>query len=623
MVGDADWGWCLLAAAGGESGHGSGIAIALMCILAFGVGSQLLAVRLRVPSILLLLGAGILAGPVTGLVHPEVLLQDLMFPFVSMCVSIILFEGALSLRSSEWKEIGRPLVLLLTLGVAITWGMTTLAALVILQFELFPSLLLGAILVVTGPTVIGPMLRQIRPLGRVGPIARWEGIIIDPVGAVLAVLVFEAHRLLQQGGVEQGTGAAMWALLLTIIVGLTVGVGTALLLAAMLKRHVIPDHLESPTTLALVISAFTVSNLVQAESGLVTVTIMGVVLANSGASLRHIVEFKENLSVLLISSLFVLLAARLELADFTSLGWRGPAFVAVMILLVRPMSIFASLAGTGIQMKEQIFLAWLAPRGIVAAAVASVFALQLGPSGDGLVSATFLLIIGTVVVYGLTTPMLARWLGLSSANPQGVLIVGANRFATEFAQAIQQAGFPVLLVDANPIQTRTARMQGLRTSSLNILSDRAIEELDLGGIGRYLGLTANDEVNSLGGLHFAELFGRANVFQLTPVVAVEKKKDAAAAHLRLRFLFGKEATFDSLTRRMDAGQVIKLSKLSNAYTWEQFQATYPDALLLGTAQQRTLTLATEERKIQPQPGQTLISLVTPQPEKKDATDEAT
>ncbi|MCA9080158.1 MAG: sodium:proton antiporter [Planctomycetaceae bacterium] len=602
----------VLAAGSERIAHGVGIPLALMSILVLGVGAQWLATRLRIPSILLLLAAGITAGPVTGWIHPEALLQDLMFPFVSLCVAIILFEGALSLRWSEWQHIGQPLVLMLTVGVLITWVLTAAAAHWILGFDWFPAILLGAVLVVTGPTVIGPMLRQIRPIGMVGPLARWEGIIVDPLGAVLAVLVFETHHHLLTDGVEGGMTSAADALLVTLVIGSTMGFGLALLLSSLLKRHVIPDHLENPLTLTLVVVGFTLSNVIQEESGLLTVTVMGVALTNSKAPLRHIIEFKENLSVLLISTLFVLLAARLTLADFTALSWRGPVFVAAMILVVRPLSIFASLATAHVPLRDRVLLSWLAPRGIVAAAVVSVFALQLGDAGRGLVPATFLLIIGTVVVYGLTAPWLARALGLSSANPQGVVIAGANRFAQEFAQAIQQAGFPVLLVDANPIQTREARMQGLRTASLNILSERALDDLDLGGIGRYLGLTPNDEVNTMGGFHFAELFGRANVYQLTPVRATNgKQKDLAASHLRLRFLFDDHVSYRVLSERLSRGDLIKLTKLSDEYPWEQFVAKYPEPLVLAVAQQKQLTLASDDHKIQPKAGQTLIALVSP------------
>lgn len=528
-----------------------------------------------------------------------------------MSVAIILFEGSLSLKLSELKQIGSVLGYLLTIGVIVTWALGAFGANYILQLPKSTAVLLGAILTVTGPTVIGPILRQIRPVGQTGPIARWEGIVIDPIGAILAVLVFETYRPFMENGVNEGTRIAFENLAFTILYGGGIGAIAAVALSFLLKRHAIPDHLESLVTMLFVLTAFAASNILQEESGLVAVTLMGIIVANSGVTLKHIVEFKESLSLLLISGLFILLAARVQLDSFVELGWRGPLFVAFMILIVRPMSIFCSTVTSNLTLKEKLFLSWLAPRGIVAAAVSSVFAIHLNHNGQdsaGLVPATFLVIVGTVVVYGLTAFPLARWLGLATSDPQGVLILGANELARKIGQAIQEAGFPVLLVDTNRWNISTARMDGLRTRNADILNENALNELDLGGIGRLVALTPNDEVNSLGAMHFSSIFGRANVFQLTPWRRAEKQ-EKSVDYLRARFLFGDELSYQRLVERLDAGAVIKTTKITPEFTYEEFQSEHGgNAIPLFITQNRKLTVVDAEHS-QPKAGQKLIALV--------------
>lgn len=604
--------------------------IGLSSILALGTIAQWLAWRLHLPSILLLLTFGYLAGP--GLhslapgspwLQPDELFGELLFPIVNISIGVILFEGALGLRLAQLREIGRPLVMLLTAGVAISGVLAGLAARYVLGVEWAEAALLGAVLVVTGPTVIGPLLRQIRPVGRVGPIARWEGIIIDPIGAILAVLVFEAIL----GSIDGGTFHQMslhagWSLLRTIAAGAGVGAAAGFALAVMLRRHLIPDYLQSPSALMLVLVALTVSDAFQEESGLLAVTVMGIVLANSrGVVLKPIYEFKESLSVILISSLFILLTARLEPAAVRELGWRGGVFVGCLLFVVRPVSVFAATWRSQLQWREKVFLAWLAPRGIVAAAVASVFALRLGEAGfesaeSTLTPATFVVVFVTVVTYGLTAYPLARRLGLATADPQGVLIAGANDFARAVAVTLREQGFAVRVVDTNHELVKRARLEGIPATIANVLSEQAVENMDLGGIGRFLGLTANDEVNSLAALQFADLFGRAQVFQFKPQRRVVKD-EAAAGHLRARFLFGDDVTSAVLARRMSAGAIVKTTKLTDESDYNAFRQRYGEtALLLFVCDGGRLTVVTTDQEVTPRPGQTLVALVDDTAEKE-------
>ncbi len=586
------------------------ILVALCAIVVLGTSAQLLAWRLRLPSIILLLAFGFVAGPVLGWLNTGELFGDLLLPVVSASVAIILFEGSLGLRWREIREIGRTLLLLLSVGALVTWGLTTLAARWVLGMEWHVALLIGAILVVTGPTVVGPLLRQIRPVGAVGPLARWEGIVIDPIGAILALLVFEAVPETGVRGIDLILMQAAARLGLTVLAGTLIGVAAGAALAWLLKRHSVADHLEAPLVLTVVLVAFAASNHLREESGLLAVTVMGMVMANyPGVPLRHILEFKENLSVLLISTLFIVLTARLRLEQFTGLGWQAFAFVAVLLVIVRPASVLAATIGSPLKWRERAFLAWLAPRGIVAAAVASVFALRLGPAGRGLVPAVFTVIAGTVIVYGLTSMPLARWLGLATANPQGLLIAGANAVARGIAEVLKERGIRVLLVDTNRGNVMTARLAGLEAEQIDVLADHEVETLELGGLGRFLAMTPNDEVNSLAVLQFAEIFGRGNVYQLSSSRKPDGEEQRSGRQ-RGRRLFSSGAAYGTLQTRYANQGAIKATRLTKAFNLKDFQAMYgADALPLFLYDDARLSICTADATFAAKPGQTVLALI--------------
>ena len=516
------------------------------------------------------------------------------------------------MRLREFREVGRPLVMLLTVGVAVSWTLTALLARLVLRMDWSVSLLIGALLVVTGPTVVGPLLRQIRPTGAVGPIARWEGIIIDPIGAVLALLVFEAGLAAR----AQGMSTALWQaghhLLATVWWGGLFGLAAALALGWSLKRHLVADHLEVPLTFTLVLACFAASNHFQEESGLLAVTVMGFVLANlSDVPLRGILEFKENLSVLLISTLFILLTARLELGAFSEIGWRGGLFAVLMILLVRPASVLLATMGSRLSLKERLFLGWLAPRGIVAAAVASVFALRMGSDAQGFVPAVFIVIASTVIVYGLTSFPLARRLGLASSDPQGLLIAGTHPLARAIAGVLQEKGFRVVLLDTNRGNVMSARLNGLDAEVADVLSESDLEEVDLGGLGRFLAMTPNDEVNSLAALHFRDVFGRAQVFQLSPSAGRSPSgDDGATGRLQSRPLFAADAAYGTLQSRLARGETVKATRLTEEFDYTAFLDHYGgEALPLFVCDGRRLTVVGADVPPTAKPGQTVVALV--------------
>lgn len=587
--------------------------VGLASILVLGIGARWLAWRLRLPAILLLLTCGLMAGPVAGVIDPDVLLGPLLLPIVSLSVAVILFEGGLSLRLHDLPQIGRVLRKLVGLGAMVTWGISAIAAHVLLNLEPALAVLLGAVLVVTGPTVITPLLRDIRPLGQIGPILRWEGIVIDPVGATLAVLVFEG---IIADGLQHAATLIALGIVKTLALGGALGYLGARLLLQLLKPFWAPDFLHNPLTLMIVVTVFTVANVFQAESGLLAVTIMGVVLANQKTiSIKHIVEFKENLRVLLISGLFILLAARLRLDDLMQLGVGSLVFLAVLIFVARPVAVTLSTMGSELTWRERLFLTWMAPRGIVAAAVSAIFALRLVeagyPQAERIVPLTFLVIIGTVALYGLTAAPLARRLNLAQANPQGLLIVGAYDWARSIASALQAAGCRVLLIDTNWDNIVAARLAGLPAYHGNVLEENALEHMPLDGIGRLIAWTPNDEVNALAALHCAEIFGRAEVYQLSPKEISANHEEAIPQHLRGRLLFAAGLTYATLTARLAAGATIAKTSLTKEFDYPAFQVLHHETVVplfvIDTA--GNITVCTTEKEIFPRVGQTLVSLV--------------
>ncbi len=583
----------------------------LALVLGLGIGAQWVAWRIRVPSILLLLLVGFLSGPVAGWVQPDALLGRWLMPIVSVSVGLILFEGGLTLKYRELSSIGGVVRNLITVGALVTWVVATLAARWILGWEWSLATLMGAILTVTGPTVVIPLLRHIQPARPVASLLKWEGILVDPVGAVLALLVFEAVLPGAEGSAPM---KALTGFGRTALVGAGLGTAGALSLALAFRRYWVPDRLQNAVTLVLVIGLFTLSNHLQHESGLLTVTVMGVVLANQqGVHLRHIMEFKENLQVLLISALFILLASRIELAAVNRLSLAaGLGFLAVLVLVARPLSVLVSSAGSTLGWRERLFLSWMAPRGIVAAAVASVFALRLEEAGipraEELVSVTFLVIVGTVTLYGLTAGPLAARLGLSKPNPQGVLFVGAHPLARAFGKALQDEGFTVLLADTNRENLTEARLEGLPTYHGNILSEAGRDELDLTGIGRLVALTPNQEVNNLAALQFVEFFGRAEVYQVQVQV---KRGKRAELEPQGRRLFGAEVLLADLLDSFPEGVEVRKTRLTREFGWNEWKASHGDQALPCFLIQggSTLRLFTTTNPPTPAEGHTLIALV--------------
>lgn len=316
----------------------------------------------------------------------------------------------------------------------------------------------------------------------------------------------------------------------------------------------------------------------------------------------------------MIAGVFILLAAHLKPADLDQIG--VTSFVFLLVLVARPASVFASTFGSKLSLKEKLFLSWMAPRGIVAAAVASIFALRLEEVGlagsEVLVPQTFFVIIGTVALYGLTAPLAARRLGLAKADPQGVLFLGGYHWVRSIAKTLQDEGFPVMLVDNSRHNVSAARMAGVPAFYASIFADNVLDRVEISGIGKLMAMTTNDDVNSLAALHFVPLFGRSQAYQLIP--EDEKLLDAHPRHFRGRFLFAKGMTHAALTEWFTDETVVKKTRLSEDYGLDELKARYADKVLplFLITKEGDLQVFTAEGKIKPQPGQTLISLVVPQ-----------
>lgn len=589
--------------------------LTVAAVTALGAACQWLAWRLRLPAILLLLLTGILIGPVAGWLSPSTLLGPLLSPFVGLAVAVILFEGSLTLRFSEIRGLEQVVRRFVTGGVLLTWAVATLGAHLFagLRWEL--ATLFGAVMVVTGPTVIVPMLRTVRPSARVAGILRWEGIVVDPMGALLAVLVLELLVSSQPGGTLGSTTLTFFQ---TLSVGVTAGLLTGYALGEALRRDWLPTYLFNPTTLAAVFCAFASSDALAEESGLLAVTVMGIYLGNrKGIPIEEILEFKESLSLLLISALFILLAARLDLPGLQALGWGAVGAFLVIQLVARPLMVLYGTWGSSLTWRERALLAWLAPRGIVAAAISALFALKLEQRGFEqaglLVPLAFGVIIGTVVLQSLTARPLARLLKVSEPEPEGFLILGANPLARALGQALDREKIAVQLADTSWDNISRARMAGLKTYYGNPLSEHAETYLDTTGLGRLLAMTADAHLNALACSRYAGIFGAKRVFALRvsgPESNGSRRESARAG----RTLFGEDASYLDLSRRLYQGAEIRRTTLSDSFTLDDFQTLHGARAtpLLARDPKGRIDFYSADSHPEPAPGWTILALIDPE-----------
>lgn len=560
-----------------------------------GIGSQWLAWRLQLPAIVLMLAAGLLAGPVTGLVNPVADLGDLFRPVIAMAVALILFEGGITLKFKALKD-ARPAVRrLVVFGAPLGWLFSTLAARYGAGLGWEASVIFGGILIVTGPTVVTPLLRQARLSKRPAEILRWEAIVNDPVGALAAVLAFEGVLALHGEGTFVSIGSH---LVFGISLAAVIGYGAGVVLVRSFRRGWVPEYMKVPILFGLVLLVYAGSDFVLHESGLLAVTVMGFVVGNAKLpALGELKRFKEHITIILVSGVFILLAASMQWEMLAQLDWRAVIFVLIIMFLARPAAVFLSLAGTDIPLAEKAMVAWIGPRGVVAVAVSGLFGARLVEVGvtDGslLAPLAFLLVAATVVAHGFTIKPLAKRMGLTSTAPAGVLIVGASDWGVALGKTLTEADIPVLIAERNWWKLRHARNAGLPVYYGEILSEAAEQSVDLHHYGTLLACSDNDDYNALICTDFAPEFGRGSVYQLGRHESGTAGNDLPVTIGGRAFAHGRP--YEYFARNHAAGWQFKLTKLGEEYTLEQHRASRPEAELIGTVSAaNVLKLASED-----------------------------
>jgi len=522
-----------------------------------GVLAQALSRHLRLPGIVLLLATGVLLGPdLANIVRPHTLGTGLP-GLVGFAVAIILFEGGLHMNLSRLRDQAAPIRRLVTWGAVVTAIGATAVAWAVTDWDLRLSFLFGTLVIVTGPTVVTPLIRRLRLNEDIATILEAEGIFIDAVGAIIAVVALEALLVPSGAAVLQG----IWGFLLAFGVGILVGALGGAFLAALLRwKRLLPAGLENVLSLAVAVGVFQVSNAIAHESGIVAAIIAGMVVSHTQpAAFRGLLEFKEQLTVLLIATLFVLLAADVRVEDVLNLGWSGVWVVVLLMVVVRPMTVFVSTTGTSLTMRQKIFLSWLAPRGIVAAAVASLFAIRL--AGEGIAGGTemramvFLVIASTVFLQGLTGGVVASLLRLRRPNRVGTLILGAHEFARKLARQLKDSGEPVMLIDANADNCLAADGEDLPVLYGNGLEERLLTKAEAQTHARVIALTPNESINFVFAGKIRDHFSGPEIYVAleTGATGVTEKM---VHDLGGRVLFGGARRLNEWLQAVSRGQIL-------------------------------------------------------------------
>ncbi len=494
------------------------ITLLIVLTVIAGIGAQVLADYLKIPGIVFLLLFGILLGPDgLGLLHPS-LLGDGLEVIVSLSVALILFEGGLNLELKDLDKVSGSLRNLVTIGTLVTLIGGGIAAHAFSEFPWSISFLYAALVVVTGPTVIGPLLKQVQVERSVAALLEGEGVLIDPVGAILAVLVLDVilngdadpFRLIAGLSIRLGIGSAIGAL-------------GGWILGYILKRaHFLSEDLKNLVVLAGLWGLFGLAQGIRGESGLMATVVAGIVLrASAIPDERLLRRFKGQLTILAVSVLFILLAADLSIASVIALGWGSLATVGILMFVVRPINVWLCTINSGLNWRQKLFVSWIGPKGIVSASVASLFSILLTDrginGGDSIKALVFLTIIVTVVLQGLTARSVAKMLGLMSTTATGAVIVGSNPLSRLIARLFQERGESVVILDTNPEACQEAEREGLPVFLSSALDTEVLEEAGLASMGTFLAMTSNGEVNLVLAQRTAEEFSPPRVLALFPI----------------------------------------------------------------------------------------------------------
>jgi len=528
-------------------------------IIILGIIAQWAAWRLKLPAILPLILIGLFVGPVstylsedgTKWIQPIWNGEEGFFPgeslyyFVSLAISIILFEGGLTLKRDEIRTVGPVITKLVSIGSLVTFFGAGVAAYYIFGLSLQISFLFSALIIVTGPTVISPILRNVPLKKDISTVLKWEGILIDPIGALVAVLVYEF--------ISVGEGAAFTKTALVefgkiVLFGSTFGFTFAHGLAFIIKKKLVPHYLMNVFTLATVLGVFVMSDSFAHESGLLAVVVMGMVLGNINLpNIKELLYFKESLSVLLISVLFILLAANINLEDLELLyRWEALALFLVVVFVIRPIGVFLSTAGSDLQLNAKIFISWVGPRGIVAAGIASLFGSKLllkgEPGAEYITPLVFMIVLGTVLLNATTARLFAKLVGVFLTKSEGIMIIGASEMPRLIGKYLQKNGRHVVLLDSNTNNIKLAKDNGLNAIEANIYSDELTDDIELNDVGYLMSLTGNSEINKYAINRFRKQFGENGAYRL-----ISKREMDNVAQLPKEGLFSATDDFINLT----------------------------------------------------------------------------
>jgi NhaP-type Na+/H+ or K+/H+ antiporter len=589
-------------------------ALAIALIGIFGIGAQWIAWRTGWPAIALMLAAGVIGGPILGILQPRDVFGELLEPMVSVAVALILFEGGLSLNFRELRKTDGAVTRLVLLGSPIGWVLGSLACYYIAGLVWPVAILFAGILVVTGPTVVLPLLRQSNVAARPRAILKWEAIVNDPTGALLGVVTYEYLRRSIEGAT---LASVILSLIAAAVVAGLIGWIAARAIGWLFPRGHVPEYLKAPVLLVSVIGVFVLSNIIQQETGLLAVTVMGIALANMRLdSLRDIQPFKENVTVLLISGVFVILSASLDFDVLRQFEWRFLAFLLALLFLVRPATVLISLAFSPVPWNERLLVAWIAPRGIVAVAISGLFALRLDRLGysDGsiLVTLSFSVVVATILFHGFSIRTVARLLKVTGAQEKGLLLVGSTPFSLGLSAQLRQLEVPVTIADTSWQRLSAARHAGIHTYHGEILSEATEEKLDLGQFQVMAAATNNEAYNALVCNEFAHKLGRDNVHQLGDASDDEDPR-ALPESLRGRALFTSGHGVEDILQREEQGWTFRKTRISEQFDYEAARAALPPEgdMLLLLRKNGALRFFTHASRPTPQPGDTILSYVPP------------
>lgn len=545
------------------------ILLLVVGIAVAGVFGQWLGWRLRLPAIIPLLAIGALLGPIGGVIRPSAALGEVMRPAIGMAVAIIVFEGGLNLNLRELRSAGSGILRLVSVALPLNWLLGTLAGHWVAGLSWPVAILVGAILVVTGPTVIMPLLRQARLEPRAAAFLRWEAIVNDPIGATLTLLVLSYLTLSTTMSGTAAIAYLTWHTLLGAGVAAVLGLVVPFGIRTLFARDLAPEYLKTPILLAGALGIYGAGEAIQPETGLVGATLFGVVLANIDVTgLQELRRFKESLTVFLVSGLFILLTANIDRETVRMLTWPIVTTAAVILFVVRPLSIWLATIGARVSWQERLLVGWIGPRGVVAAAIAGVAGDRLAEAGypDArlVLPLVFAVIASTVLLHGLSLAPLARRLNLASGGRGGLLIVGASRWSVRLGEALAGAGVPIVMVDRSALALKDARLAGLTTLRVEVLSVIGEEVVDLRDVEQVLAATPDDAYNALVCTRFAPELGRERVHQL----AMDRTgaRHQASREWRGKIVVGEEMTFQRLADLMQAGASLVAERHHEAIT---------------------------------------------------------